>query len=70
MPEPGSFELLFVGIAVLVVLIPFWRIFAKAGFHGALSILILVPIVNIVMFFFLAFADWPALQKKPDTLQP
>jgi len=30
----------------------------------ALSLLMLVPLVNIIMPFFLAFADWPALRKS------
>jgi hypothetical protein len=62
---PGLIELLVVGmmlcvVAVFVVL-PFWFIFKKAGFPGALSLLMLVPVVHLVMLFFLAFADWPAL---------
>jgi hypothetical protein len=35
------------------------RIFANAGYSWALGLLILIPIVNIIMAFFLAFADWP-----------
>ena len=39
------------------------KIFSKAGFCWALGLLMLVPIANIVMAFFLAFADWP-IQKE------
>jgi hypothetical protein len=31
----------------------------KAGFPGALGLLALLPLVNLIMFFFLAFSDWP-----------
>lgn len=47
-------------IVGLVIILPFWKIFSKAGFNGALSLLMVVPIVNVFMIFFLAFADWPA----------
>jgi hypothetical protein len=45
-------------VAVIKVLI-FCKIFSKAGYSWALGLLILVPIANIIMAFFLAFADWP-----------
>lgn len=59
--------MLIVGIpvALLLVVLPFWKICSKAGFHGALSLLMLVPVANIVLPFFLAFSDWPAL-KEPE----
>jgi len=49
---------------VLLTVLPFWFICKKAGFHGALSLLMLVPIANIVLPFFLAFAEWPALKTR------
>lgn len=44
--------------AVLFV-IPTWRILQKAGFHGALSLLGLLPIVNMVLLWVFAFVKWP-----------
>ena len=38
---------------------PFWRIFSKAGFSGWLSLLTLIPLVNIAVLLYLAFAEWP-----------
>ena len=35
------------------------KIFAKAGYCWALSLLMLVPIADIIMAFVLAFGDWP-----------
>ena len=61
----GAFELFIIIIGMaLVIVVPFWRIFSKAGFPGALSLLMLIPLVNLVMIFVLAFADWPALKEK------
>jgi len=51
---------------ILLIVIPFWKICSKAGFPGALSLLILVPIANIVLLFYIAFSEWPVLKKKID----
>ena len=42
-----------------IVVVPFWRICEKAGYSGALSLLILVPLVNVGLLYFLGFANWP-----------
>jgi hypothetical protein len=49
-------------LTLLLVVWPFWRICTRAGFPGALSLLMLVPIGNIILPFVLAFAEWPALK--------
>jgi len=60
---------IFVGlIAVAIKVLIFCRIFSKAGYSWALGLLILVPIANIIMAFFLAFADWP-VQKELRSLK-
>jgi hypothetical protein len=43
--------------AVLVV-IPFWQIFKKAGMAGPLALLMMVPLVNLAMLYLLAFSKW------------
>ena len=48
------------GIFAVVFVIPFWKIFEKAGFPPALSLLMLIPIANLVAIYFVAFAAWPA----------
>lgn len=35
------------------------KIFSKAGYHWACGLLMLVPVFNFFVPFFLAFADWP-----------
>ena len=54
--------LLAMGLGVLLVVIPFWKICTKAGFPGALSLLMILPIANVILPFYLAFAEWPALR--------
>ncbi len=66
-PNIGPFELLMIVALPILVVLPVWRICSKAGFPGALSLLALIPLANLFLLFFLAFADWPALrqQKRP-----
>jgi hypothetical protein len=56
---------LFIGIISIVLLVLaiviWWRIFSKAGYNGALSLLMFVPIANLIMLLILAFAEWPIL---------
>lgn len=42
----------------IVVLIPYWFIFKKAGFSPFLALLMFLPLINIVMLYFLAFSRW------------
>ena len=56
-------------LMAIVAVIPFWRICTRAGFPGALSLLILVPLVNVGFVYFLAFARWPA-QPRESTNRP
>ncbi len=51
-------------VALVLVVVPFWQIFTKAGYSGWLSLLMLVPLVNLITLWFLAFSSWPALEKR------
>jgi hypothetical protein len=51
-------------VFALVALVPFWRIFSKAGLAKQLSILMLVPLLNLGVLYYLAFADWPSLNNS------
>jgi hypothetical protein len=56
-------EFIVSAVAVLLMLVPFWKITAKAGFNPAWSLLLLVPLVNFVFIYYLAFAKWPSLNE-------
>ncbi len=65
----AMFLFVFMAVSVLVSLVftvivalVYCKIFSKAGFHWALGLLMLVPVANIVILFYLAFADWPIHQ--------
>ena len=57
------------GLLLLLVLLvlaflfvwPMWRVCAKAGFPGALGLLVLIPGGIVVLLFVLALVEWPAL---------
>ena len=49
-------------IAVLFV-VPFFRICARVGYPGWLSLLVLIPVANLIFLYFLAFSQWPAQRR-------
>lgn len=62
----GSFSIwhwiiLVVWLAVFIV--PLWRIVSKAGFPGALALLAIIPLLNIVLLWVFAFVKWPIERK-------
>jgi hypothetical protein len=68
----GLGSLLVFGIVVvhlltaLVMIIPTWRIFTRAGFSGALSLFHLVPLIGLfIVMGVLAFSDWPNGEAPP-----
>ena len=67
----------FIGALFIVALylIPLWMIVKKAGFNPALSLLVLVPLVNIIMLYVFAFSRWrvvpaPELTGYPPNYPP
>lgn len=46
-------------ISVLFGIVIWWKIFSKAGYSGALGLLMFVPIANLVVLLVLAFGEWP-----------
>lgn len=51
--------LLFI-VVIPVAIIPYWVIFRKAGFAPALSILVGIPLVGLIVLYYIAFSDWKA----------
>jgi hypothetical protein len=50
----------------LLLIVPTWRIFVRAGFSGALSLFHLVPLVgSFIVMAVLAFSTWPAGEAPP-----
>jgi len=60
--------LLFIVVLFLVAIPPHWMIFKKAGFSPWLSLLMLIPLLNIILLYVVGFSDWktvPALRGLP-----
>ncbi len=50
-------------IIAIALVIPTWRICQRTGYPGWIGILILVPMVNLILLYFIAFSDWPTDKK-------
>ncbi|MGH8762765.1 MAG: hypothetical protein ACREUR_05965 [Nitrosospira sp.] len=50
--------------ALVLFVVPFWRICERAGFKPAFSLLVLVPGGILILVWTLAFAKWPILAKE------
>jgi uncharacterized protein YqhQ len=63
-------EYLFVNliIAVIVFVVPGWIIVNKAGFRGVWSLLILLPIVNVIALWLFALMRWPSQGQDIETI--
>lgn len=53
----------FTVLAFPFLVVPFWKIFSKAGYPGIMGVVMLIPLLNVVMLFFLGFSDWPVLRE-------
>ncbi len=42
-----------------IIVIPFWKIYSKAGFSQWLSLLMIVPLINLIVLYVVAFSAWP-----------
>jgi len=52
------FVVVFLGFFILHLIIN-WRIAEKAGYGGAMSLLMLIPLVNYIILLIFAFSEWP-----------
>jgi ABC-type spermidine/putrescine transport system permease subunit II len=58
----GSFVIIALfAITLIVLAVAFYKLFQKAGYSGAIGLLMLVPVVNLGVALYLAFAEWPIL---------
>ena len=57
-------------VMLAIVMVPFWFILKKAGFSPWLSLLYLVPLGNLFLYYFLAFAEWKVVPAPRVGWQP
>ena len=56
-----------------LLIIPFWQLFSKAGYSGWWSFLMIVPLVNVIALYVLAFSScrhWRSHEKQPMLTPP
>ncbi|WP_319531669.1 hypothetical protein [uncultured Cohaesibacter sp.] len=48
-----------IALAVIAWVVPFWRIFPRAGIPAPVSLLMCVPPLSVILIWVLAFKRWP-----------
>ncbi len=57
-------------VIMAVVILPFWFICKKAGFSPWLSLLNIVPMGGVILWYVLAFSDWKVVPAPPQGWTP
>ncbi|MBV9083547.1 MAG: hypothetical protein JOZ62_12785 [Acidobacteriaceae bacterium] len=58
--QPTHLVVFLIAATFLVLpVIAWWRIFARTGNPGPLGLLMWIPVVNLILVFWLAFSAWP-----------
>jgi hypothetical protein len=48
-----------IAILTLLQVVPFWRIFGRMGFPPWLAIMASLPLVNLIVLYYVALTPWP-----------
>jgi hypothetical protein len=48
-------------VGLAIVMVPFWFILKKAGFSPWLTLLFIVPLGNLILYYMLAFGEWKVM---------
>ena len=64
MGNMGAPGLLMIIVYAVVVVVPFYQLWKRTGHNGWIALLMLIPLVNLVMLYVLAFKQWPALPDR------
>lgn len=74
---PGALGVVMVLVVLVIVsaatafkLFLWWRVFSKAGYSGALGMLMLVPFGGMIILCVLAFSQWPILKASTARQKP
>ncbi len=58
--------MMFFGLILTVIMvIPYWFIFKKAGFSPWLAVLMFVPLANVIILYVIAFSEWKVVPVPP-----
>lgn len=59
----GAIQILFIIGYILIFIVPIWKIVSKAGYSGAWSLLMIIPVLNVIMLWVFAFSRWPNIER-------
>ncbi len=59
----GAIQILFIVGYILIFIVPIWKIVSKAGYSGAWSLLMIIPVLNVIMLWVFAFSRWPNTER-------
>jgi hypothetical protein len=59
-------HLILILIVLLLLVLPIWRILKRLGLSPWLSLLYLVPLVNLICLWVLAYTRWPNVIERRD----
>jgi hypothetical protein len=57
-------NLLFLIALLVLVVVPYWKLWQRTGHSGWWALLMLVPLANLISLWVLAFKEWPALRGR------
>lgn len=57
-PPIFLFLLFVVLFAILIAVLPYWKIYSKAGFPGWLSLFMIFPVISYIILYVVAFSRW------------
>ena len=60
----GFWDVAPVLILIVLVIIPYWKLWQRTGHSGWWALLMLVPLANLISLWVLAFKEWPALRGR------
>ena len=64
----APFHLFILLFVFAVFIVPFWQILKKAGFPPPLSLLLWVPLIGLLVLYYVAFSDWKSVENRSNTL--
>jgi hypothetical protein len=57
----GAIGIIPILIILALAVIPYWKIWSRTGHSGAWSLLMILPVANLISLWVLAFKRWPAV---------
>ena len=62
--EYGGIGLIPILVILALAVIPYWKIWSRTGHSGLWSILMIIPVANLISLWVLAFKNWPTVDGR------